>query len=511
MIDKPIAQRVARNSALYFSSLALPALAAVFLVPVTVRALGPARFGLLALAWAVAEGSGMFDFGLGRATVRFVADASVRGTDRLRQVILSALVSQLAMGLIAGVILFTLAPFLATSVFSIPPAAQPEATAMFRVLAFHMPILLATASLRAVLEGAQRFDLSTALRMPSSLASVVIPAIAASAGASLAAIMWLLFIVRFVLALINAATVKRALLSGPWALPSGIQTLREMLRYSGWVAVSTAMGPILASFDRFVVGSVAGIAALGYYTGAAEAATRFLLIPATAFSALLPALATDVSEARDRVLSVTRAARRQLAALLLPLCIALFVFAPAILSLWLGPPFAEAAGTALRILSVGVFLTGLAHLSLALLYASGRSDLPAKINIVQLALHVPITLVLVGLWGITGAAIAWSLRCAEDLLLYERARRRAIGPYATDADESQRARRFVFSAGALATAIAFANWVAGLSWMASLAVVAIGFALYTWSIWIGVFTERERSAWAGMILPAHSAIPAHRN
>ena len=65
-------QKVARNSVLYFSSLAVPALAAVFLVPVTVRALGPSRFGLLALAWAVAEGSGMFDFGLGRATVRFV-------------------------------------------------------------------------------------------------------------------------------------------------------------------------------------------------------------------------------------------------------------------------------------------------------------------------------------------------------------------------------------------------------------------------------------------------------
>ena len=63
-------QRVARNSALHFMSLGLPALTALFLVPVTVSALGPARFGLLALAWAVAEGSGMFDFGMGRATVR---------------------------------------------------------------------------------------------------------------------------------------------------------------------------------------------------------------------------------------------------------------------------------------------------------------------------------------------------------------------------------------------------------------------------------------------------------
>ena len=52
-------QRVARNGALYFGSLAAPALAAVFLVPVTVHALGASRFGLLALAWALAEGAGI--------------------------------------------------------------------------------------------------------------------------------------------------------------------------------------------------------------------------------------------------------------------------------------------------------------------------------------------------------------------------------------------------------------------------------------------------------------------
>lgn len=512
MSDKPVSQAVARNSALYFSSLALPAVAAVFLVPVTVRALGPARFGLLALAWAVAEGSGMFDFGLGRATVRFVADASARGTERLRQIILSAVLSQSVMGLIAGFLLFGIAPILTTRVFNISPSAQPEATAMFRVLAFHLPVLLATSSLRAALEGAQRFDLSTALRLPSSLASVAIPAIAASAGASLPTIMWLLFIVRFVLALVNAAAVGRVLLHGRWALPSGMHTLREMLGYSGWVAVSTAVGPALASLDRFVVGSVNGVAALGYYTGAAEAATRFLLIPATAFSALLPALAaTDAHGARDRALTVTRAARRQLAALLLPLCLALFAFAPAILSVWLGPPFAAASGRALRILSVGVFLTGLAHLPLALLYGSGRPDLPAKINIFQLVLHVPITFVLVRVWGITGAATAWSLRCAEDLLLYEWARRRAIGRYATEGAESERARRFALAAVVLAASLGVAKWVADTSWAGSLALVIIGFVIYAWWIWTGVFSPRERNAWVGMMLPARTAVPATRD
>src|SRR6266481_4286763 len=99
-------QRVARNSVLYFSSLAVPALAAIFLVPVTVRALGPARFGLLALAWAVAEGSGMFDSGLGRATVRFVADGTARGAERIKQIVLASVFSQTTAGILAGLLLF---------------------------------------------------------------------------------------------------------------------------------------------------------------------------------------------------------------------------------------------------------------------------------------------------------------------------------------------------------------------------------------------------------------------
>src|SRR5205085_10749933 len=113
---------------------------------------------------------------------------------------------------------------LVKTVFTISAAEMPEAIAMFRVLAFHVPVLLALSALRAALEGAQRFDISTSLRVPGSLASVIVPAIAAPAGASLATILWILLAVRFTLALIGAAAVKRTLLAGAWGLPAGFGT-----------------------------------------------------------------------------------------------------------------------------------------------------------------------------------------------------------------------------------------------------------------------------------------------
>lgn len=496
----PTSQRVAKNGALYFASLALPALAAVFLVPVTVRALGASRFGLLALAWALAEGTGMFDLGLARTTVRFVADATVKGQDRLREIVLASVSSQAVMGCVAGALVFGFAPFLVNHIFTVSPALVPEAIAMFRVLALHVPILLAAQALRATLEGAQRFDISTALRIPGSLASVVIPALVAPAGGSLATILWLLLAVRVVLLLITADAVRRVLLGGSWSLHSRWTTLREMLGYSGWVAVSAALGPALGSFDRFVVGAIVGVAGLGFYTGAAELANRFFLIPATAFAALLPALAhSEARGARDRALAACRAARRQLAAVLFPLCLALFIFAPVILGGWLGPAFAAEGGTALRILAVGVFLGGLAHLPLGVLYGAARPDLPAKIHLGEAVLYLPLTFMLVRALGIPGAALSWTIRCGADLFLYEWATRRAIGRCDIDVEEAARARRLTLLVIGLSAGFTLIVWRGVPSVTAGLALVAVGFVGYGLLAWMRVFSVEERAAWMSML------------
>lgn len=494
-------ERVAKNGALYFASLALPAIAAVFLVPVTVRSLGPSKFGLLALAWALAEGTGMFDFGLARTTVRFVADATLRGQDRLREIVLSSVLSQAAMGCLAGLLVFGFAPFLANHVFKVSAELVPGAIAMFRVLALHVPVLLASQALRATLEGAQRFDISTALRIPGSLASVVVPAVMAPTTGSLAAILWVLLLVRVVLVVASGDAVRRVLLGGRWSLRPHFQTLREMLGYSGWVAVSAALGPALGSFDRFVVGSIVGVAGLGFYTGAAELANRFFLIPATAFAALLPALAhSEARGARNRALAACRAARRQLAAVLFPICVALLVFAPTILRGWLGPEYAVRGGTALRILAVGVFLGGLAHLPLGVLYGAARPDLPAKIHIGEAVVYLPLAFVLVRAFGVPGAALSWTIRCAADLAAYEWATRRAIGRCETDHAESARAQRLALLGLGLGAAFALIAWRYAASVATGLALVTLGLATYGTLAWMRVFSAEERVAWMSMVL-----------
>jgi O-antigen/teichoic acid export membrane protein len=443
----------------------------------------------------------MFDFGMGRATVRFVAGATVTDGRRLSEIVRASLFSQICMGTVAGAVLFALAPLLVNRVFGIASSSRPEAVAMFRVLALHIPVILGTTSLRASLEGAQRFDLSTALRVPSSIASVAVPAIGASLGASLATIMWLLLAVRGTLVVVSAAAVQHVLLTGGWRTRTSWDTLREMIRYSGWVAVSTALSPALASFERFVLGSIVGVGGLGFYTGASEAANRFLLIPATAFAALLPALsATDAQGERARSLRVTSAAMRQLAALLLPVCLLLLAFAPQILGAWLGPAFAQRSGNALRILAIGVFFGGLAHLPMALLYGSGRPDLPAKIHLCEVLVYIPTAFLLVRTWGITGAAMAWASRCTADFILYEIVSRRSVGKYALHVAERKRTRWLAADAFAFFVLTGIAAWLNRSTPILAIVLISLGCVSYAALSWTRVLSEDERNAWVGMAL-----------
>jgi O-antigen/teichoic acid export membrane protein len=223
------------------------------------------------------------------------------------------------------------------------------------------------------------------------------------------------------------------------------------------------------------------------------------------FSALLPALAnTEARGARDRSLAATRAAARQLATLLLPLCLVLFMFAPAILRLWLGLAYAQQAGTALRILAVGVFLGGLAHLPLAVLYGVGRPDLPARFHVAEVVVHVPLTYLLVRTWGITGAAFAWTLRCGADWLFYEIATRRAVGRSVEDRAEEERTRRLLWLTLALALSLALTLLVGQMTWIVAIPLVVVALLAYAIVAWSKVLGDEERRAWLGALSRART-------
>jgi O-antigen/teichoic acid export membrane protein len=84
------------------------------------------------------------------------------------------------------------------------------------------------------------------------------------------------------------------------------------------------------------------------------------------------------------------------------------------LELWLGGDFARHGAVALQWLAVGVLFNSVAQIPFALLQSAGRADLAAKLHLLELPLYLAGVWWLIERYGITGAAMAWTLRSFLD-------------------------------------------------------------------------------------------------
>src|SRR3989442_1200364 len=411
---------LARNAAYNLVGQVLPLAVGVVTLPVAARYLGAERFGVLGLVWALVGSFGLLDLGLGRATTKHVAASLARNDfTTLGSVTPLSVVVQTGLGVLGGIVLALLTPWLVGRAMSVPAPLQAEVRSCFLVLAVSIPFVSVSASLRGILEAALRFDLVNVVRAPMAAAMFAVPAIVAAAGGDLVAITAGLLAIRLFAAWAWVRAVRSAVPGLRWQLEPSWVSFRPLVAYGAWTAVSNTVNPLLLYLERFLLASLAGVAAVGYYTGPAEAVGRLLIVPAALAGALFPAVSAadgrTSTEAEGTRLAFT--SLRFLVIGLVPIVTLLIILAEPLLRLWLGTDYATQGATAFAILAVGARITGFAPVPPALLYGRGRPDLPAKFHLVELPLYVLGAWLLIRAYGITGAALAWTLRVSVDAVL----------------------------------------------------------------------------------------------
>lgn len=282
---------LARHTAYNVIGQALPLAVGLAAIPVAARYLGDVRFGVLGLVWALMGYFGLLDLGLGRATTKHVAACLARGDFATgRQLATLSVLVQAGLGVFGAGILALLTPWLVSRAMLVPAALQPEVRAAFYLVAASIPLVSVSAALRAILEAAQRFDLVNLVRTPTSAALFAVPAVVAALGHDLVAIVLWLLVVRLLAMGAWTWIVPRAVAGYRWRVELRWTLFRPLLSYGAWAAVSSAVSPLLGYLERFLLASVVGLAAVGYYTGPAEAVMRLLIVPAALAGALFPAV-----------------------------------------------------------------------------------------------------------------------------------------------------------------------------------------------------------------------------
>lgn len=409
---------LARNTLLNLIGRVAPLLVSIVTIPYVIRHLGADRFGLLSLAWMVVGYFALFNLGIGPATTKFVAELLGKNEiDKLPELVWTALVSQTCFGVFAGIILALASPLLVDHLLKIPADLHSQARSVFIILAFALPLDFASGSLQGVLGASQRFDLLNAVTVPSSALNYLLPVVALALGLGLPAIVLLLVAARVVSIAVLLVLCLR-LHTALRKVCFNFRLVRTLLGFGGWVTVSSAVGPILVYFDRFLIGAVVSIAGVGFYTPPYMIANKVSILPGSLMATLFPAFST--SAGREDIEWIRNALVRSLKFLILlvgPVALVLVFFAHPLLSLWLGAKFAKEGTLVLQIMAMAVLVNGLAFVPYNLLYGMGRPDLPAKFHLAELPIHVILAWYLVSHFGLPGAALAWAIRVTVDLVL----------------------------------------------------------------------------------------------
>ena len=497
--------RLARSTAFNFIGQFLPLLAGIGLMPYIVHGLGPDRFGVLGIAWVVFGYFGLFDFGLGRATTKFVAEwlsksASNAETRQIPVLVWTSIGFQITLGLVGLLVMAACTPLLVGKILKVPPALLHEARVTFLILAASLPLVLVQNSLRAVLEGCHRFDVVNLLRVPSSTLVFLIPAAALPFGFELPGIVLALAISRVLFIAAHVAYCLRELPSLRERPEFSGHVLRKLISFGGWVTVANIVNPILVSLDRFLIGSLLSVAMVGYYTAPFEAMTKIWLIPTSLTITIFPACSA-LGLGRSRELGVLYSrSLKYLFLVLSPVSVVVVLYASPILHLWLGSDFESKSFRVLQILAIGVPVNCLAHIPYCFLQALDRPRWPAILFMCELPVYLAFAWWAITHGGIAGAAMAWSVRVAIEVILLMLMVRRAFGFSLSSLISKQMLRAFailVLVGSAMTVTKTFTNgWLLGQA-----GIVAVLLVIFAIGIWISVLDDFDRQSIRSLVSP----------
>jgi O-antigen/teichoic acid export membrane protein len=423
---------VPANVAASFAGQGFTALLTLATVPVYLRVLGAEAYGLVGLFVSLVVLTGLFDLGVTPTMSRVMArDLALRGpAEELRDLARTLECVSWAVGLTLGLAVAVAAPWLARSWIQAralsPDTVEQAVRLMGAALAAQWPIGVYGGGLM----GAQRQvaasvlnALGHTLRLGGAVVvlAVVSPTITAF----------------FAWQAIASAAHAALLMIAFWrVVPPGARRPRPRWERLGpvWRFAAGLTGIMLVSTfvtqaDKVILSRLLTLEAFGYYALATVAANGIHYLVRPFYAALAPAFAEHAAADGARLRELYHRACQWLSVVLLPPAVVLALFAPEIMTLWLGDaPAARHAPVLVRLLVIGNVLGALAYLPYALQLAHGWTRL-ALVSLLGLAaVLVPATVVATLRHGAVGAAAIWVVFGAAYLLAIVPAMHRRLLP-----------------------------------------------------------------------------------
>lgn len=409
--------KVIRHTLYNLLGLGLPLIAAAFCIPFLIKELGEARFGILTLIWAVVSYFGFFDFGLGRSLTQLLSVALAKDEKKkIGPLVGTALGVMAILGIVAGGVMAIFASWGVDQIKNAPDHA--EVVNAVWAMAIAMPAIILTTGFRGVLEATHAFKIINLIRLPMGVFTFIAPVVVIWLGSTRLDLIALALVVgRIIGCVAHGFYVKRLLPRETGRLVLGSDFVKPLLTSGGWMTVSNIVSPFMGYVDRFIIGSLLSAVAVAFYTTPQEMITKLWIIPGALTAVLFPAFASDLVMNNGKTKALFCRAVKSLFLVLFPVTLSLSLFADEILAVWINPEFAKNSALVMRFFAAGILINCLAHVPFTLIQGIGKARCTALVHCVELPVFILALWILIGHYGVLGAAIAWFLRMVLDAIL----------------------------------------------------------------------------------------------
>jgi O-antigen/teichoic acid export membrane protein len=190
------------------------------------------------------------------------------------------------------------------------------------------------------------------------------------------------------------------------------------IRRASWLGMTNVLSLGLSYIERVMLGFMQSALAVGQFVIAQEVATKLWIASGAVVSASTPRLAMakagtdpDAMKCTARHLVIIMVVSGVLPA------IVLVGFGDLLLKLWLRKQFTEAAVFPLKVMAAGVGLNNLTQVNFSLLQIYEGEFSGAILQVFNLVFSAVALVVLIPMYGVNGAAYAFSLRLLVDAFI----------------------------------------------------------------------------------------------
>jgi O-antigen/teichoic acid export membrane protein len=380
-------------------------------VPVYIRVLGVAGYGLIGVWMTLENISNIVDLGLSPTITREMAACSTRpgGAQDARDLIRTLEAGYWAIGLvIGGIIISSASPISAhwLRTDQLPHDTLRTAIMLIGILIFcRWPLTFYCGGLTGLERQVLLSGVSTAYAYLRSLGSVFVllfvsPTISA------------FFVFQIAINVVQTAVLTIVL----WrCLPSGrtprfrTGLVRRIWRFAGGTSANTLLWLLISQLDKVVVSAMLPLESFGYYALGSRVAACLSVASSPVFAAFFPAFSRQVaSRNEEKLADLYHRGSQLMSVLVLPAALTVIFFANPLIFAWTGKKFvADHTSLIAALLTAGSTVNCLLITPYALQLAYGWTRLAFWSNLFALCISLPLLLIFTRQFGAAGAAGVW--------------------------------------------------------------------------------------------------------